>query len=156
VHAKFQLIQRLQLAEVVWPWKPPSDTQKHGIWYYYVANTKITYIRAQSFNFKSIHAELMKKRQFQSAICKKWVWHSHVQTTSCSKGDPAIPRVWPIGWEFGVKTSAKNVVKFPLLKPWEWWIFRKFDAMAIACADVGVGWKSDMASCQAWWVLWHE
>jgi hypothetical protein len=38
----------------------------------------------------------------------------------CGSGNPAIPRVWPIGYAFGGKTSAKNWVKFPFLKPWKW------------------------------------
>jgi hypothetical protein len=51
---------------------------------YYVAGVKNTYVRVHNFNFKSIHAELMKKRQFENETrieCQKWVWQSHVQRT---------------------------------------------------------------------------
>src|SRR6267154_6064599 len=49
---------------------------------YYVTGAENTYISVQIFNFKPIHAELMKKRQFESETqieCQKWVWQSHVQ-----------------------------------------------------------------------------
>ena len=48
---------------------------------YYVAGTQNTYIRVHSFNFKSIHAELMKKWQFENKTRIEWVWQSHVQRT---------------------------------------------------------------------------
>jgi hypothetical protein len=51
---------------------------------YYVAGAKNTYVRVHNFNFKSIHAELMKKRQFENETrieCQKWVCQSHVQRT---------------------------------------------------------------------------
>jgi hypothetical protein len=48
---------------------------------HYVAGAKNTYVRVHNFNFKSIHAELMKKWQFENETqieCQKWVWQSHV------------------------------------------------------------------------------
>jgi hypothetical protein len=33
---------------------------------YYVSGAKNTHVRVQNFNFKSIHAELMKKQQFEN------------------------------------------------------------------------------------------
>jgi len=49
---------------------------------YYVTGAENTYIRVQNFYFKPIHAELMKKRQFESETrieCQKWVWQRHMQ-----------------------------------------------------------------------------
>jgi hypothetical protein len=43
------------------------------------------------------------------------VWYWYYESTVPFRGNPAIPRVWPIGCEFGVKTSAKNMVKLPVL-----------------------------------------
>ena len=84
----------------------PIDIAVH-----YVTGAENTYIRVQIFNFKPIHAELMKKRQFESETqieCQKWVWQSHVQIIVIGT-DTGKSSVAAINDYLGVKNGTERL-----------------------------------------------
>jgi len=56
---------------------------------------------------------------------RRCTWWSRLYCYVPEVGNPTIPRVWPIGSKFRVKTLVKNKAKLPFLKPWKWRIFQR-------------------------------